>query len=234
MTARWLLDRPETPSIWDDEFDSDVIDSKWTLLGPNAYSSVNYIDPYSTVTVGDEVQSLNRQRRSWWMFQPIGTGGNNRGIVQTVSLPSECFIYLRGCINTRRSAAFDNDGEIALRLSTSDGTSHVLCMMDSFGSVSGALFARQTPALGYFNISLMRNWLGKAYPLEYLGIQKINDTYHGWIAPCSGHWVWMGTFTHSVALTDLRINVGNSQTTAPGNLVVGIDFIRVISGRKLP
>ena len=242
MSASWLIDPPDAPSIWDDEFESTVMDPKWTELIPGGagFTAVSTFDPYAAFTTGNHLYSLNDHRASWLMIQPVanygvGANGLNQGWKMDISgLPTDCFIYMRASASERRTSMTDGDGEVAIRLFDPLQTTHVLAMIDGFGGIREALFARAAPLTAYANLGLLRNYLGQSFPIEYIGIQKRGLTWDGWAAPASGNWVWMGTYTHLVALTELWLCFNNQTSASPGNMILGVDFIRVRPGKGPP
>lgn len=149
-------------------------------------------------------------------------------------LPTDCFIYMRTSVSERRASMTDGDGELFFRFFDPLLTSHILVGDDGFASIRGALFARAAPAVAYANLGLIRNYFGEAYPIEYIGVQKVGLTWHGWVAPASGNWVWMGSYTHLVPLTEMWLCFNNQTSATPGNMILGVDFVRVISGKGPP
>ncbi len=236
--ADWLIKKPDSPSQWDDEFENADMDSRWTQLIPGGagFTQVSSFDPYAGFTTGNHRYSLNKVRQSWLMVQSVanyGVGGNsaNQGWQMDITgLPTNCFIYGRFSCGTRRASITDGDGEVGFRLFDALGTTYILTTHDGFGTIREALFARAAPAVPYLNLGLLRNYLGEAYPVEYIGIQKRNNTWDGWCAPASGNWVWMGSYTHLVPLTTMWLLFNNQTNGAPGNQIQSCDFVRVISG----
>jgi hypothetical protein len=242
MSAPWLINKPASPSIWDDEFETNELDSRWTKLIPGVhdFTSVSTFDPYAAFTTGNHRYSINAHRKSWLMIQPVasygvGPNGINQGWKMDISgLPTNAFIYARVSTSERRASIADGDGEVWLFPRDSLGTSFILCGMDTFGSIREGLFARAAPSVAYANLGLIRNYFGEGFPLEYIGLQKRGLTWDGWVAPASGNWVWMGTYTHLVALTELWLCFNNQTSAAPGNMILGADYVRVISGKGPP
>jgi hypothetical protein len=74
-------------------------------------------------------------------------------------------------------------------------------------------------------------------PDVYVGIQKRGDLYSGWVAGSGGSWVHLLTADLSTATTpldSLAIGFRNRSTNPPGALIVGVDFVRAVSGVVLP
>jgi hypothetical protein len=242
VSAPWLIKKPTVSSQWDDEFEANELDSRWTKLIPGGadFTSVSTFDPYAAFTTGNHRYSINKHRKSWLMIQPVanyGVGGNslNQGWKMDISgLPTNCFIYMRASASERRASMTDGDGEVAIRLFDPLITSMITCMIDGFASIREGLFARSAPSVPYANLGLIRNYFGEGFPIEYIGVQKRGLTWDGWVAPASGNWVWMGSYTHLVALTELWLCFNNQTSGSPGNMILGADFVRVISGKGPP
>lgn len=235
MTMPWLR-RPVNPSKWDDEFEGDRIHPKWTKISSAdpavEESTINWTNNNNTA----QLQNIHRHKASWLYRQPAGQGvvDNTQGYYQDASdFPTECFVMVRGGRGIRRASAVDGDSEISMRL-TDEGSNYVLIMWDCSTNIVEPLFARSTTALGYLNLGLLRNYFGFAEPAEYMGIQKLNNTYHGFFASSAGNWVHMGSFTHTVPLPRLWLTFGNVNAGSPGTTPLGVDFVRVYPGAKLP
>lgn len=233
MTVPWFK-RPINPSKWDDEFEGDRIHPKWTQIENVATdpaveeSTINIVNNNNAL----QLQNIHRFKASWIYRQPAGQGviSNVQGYYQEISdFPNECFILMRGGRSIRRASAVDGDSEISLRI-TDEGSNYILIMWDCSGSIVEPLFARSTASLGYLNLGLLRNYFGFAEPAEYLGIQKMNNTYHGWFASSGGNWTHMGSFTHTVALPRLWLTFANVNAGSPGTSPLGVDFLRVYPG----
>jgi hypothetical protein len=232
MSAPWLKRRPTSPSQWDDEFESTALDPKWTRVG--VFSQVSSLDPFDVTNSATHFESMNRHRRSWLMVQPGIVAAATQGYEQDLStLPSECFIWARVSANTRGSVV-DGDGEIFLRLyNTTTPAVAVLVNLDAFTNIRQSLFIDQLS--GSTNRGRIQNYRAEGFPIEYVGIQKLTNTYHGWVAPASGNWVWMNSAGPAgVALDRVRLAVNNAVVTSPGRMIVGVDFFRVLAGRTLP
>jgi hypothetical protein len=239
-TCPWLTVKPAVPSVWDDEFESFELDAKWTrqVIAPAlGFESVARIDPFILASGLHHIESLNRHRPSWLMVQPINGNNTLHGYDQIgVTLPNEAFFYARVSTSSRLATTSDGDGEVGFRLyNTSVGTSdYIQVFLDSSALTRSCMMARAVG--GVFTImGLARNYSGEAQPIEYLGLQKIGTTFHGWCATASGNWMWLGTHTLATAMYDrIHLLALNSLSSAPGRMIVGFDFFRVLENFRGP
>ncbi len=244
-SAPWLLRRPTNPTIWDDEFDADGLDPKWTRIDPatthNPYTqNLNRLDPYVTAnSVAPHKESLSRHRRGWLMTQPAAASFSDaaRYEQELVGLPTDCFIWFRQS-RSYRLTGVDQDGESWIRLTNGTAETYdayALLGADQFGGQIQALYAVARPSVAYTNIGGVEEYGGECDPFEFFGIQKLDTTYHGWAASAAGNWVWMNAHTFpSAYLTFANLWFSNIVTSAPGNAICGMDFFRVLPGRNLP
>lgn len=244
--APWLVAKPAAPSQWDDEFEADGLDPKWSRVSGGGLIATNrdqVLTPYQFFAAGGHKESF-RTRHGWYSRQPqasYGTGsygGATEGIQQSIAtLPADCFIYIRGTRSNRNSATIsDGDGEIFMSaFQAADSRNAVFVAFDTFTNQFGSLFAKTTAAAPTFtNIGQITNYIQRAYPIEFIGFQKRTRTWDGWAATYTGQWVWLGSFTHTVDLDTLIIAFNNSVITGNMNMRTSIDFFRVIPGTKLP
>lgn len=235
-----LIKKPSSPSQWDDEFEAETMQSKWTAVGSGAtFLQVNgYLDPFLT-SVGTTHRYSLVHRRSWLTVQPYNQGDSAvHGWEQDLTgMPTNCFIWIRCSTNIRRSAITDGDGQIGLRIyqNSSPNTNHFEIRVDTFGNINSALAARNLNSGGTTNIGLIRNYFGECFPIEYLGIQKLGVVYHAWAASSAGNWVWLNTTTFSADNFDrIRLYISNATVNAPGACIVGADYFRLMSGKGPP
>lgn len=241
MSAPWLEAKPNVPSQWDDEFESLSLDPKWTRVGTAVTAiAATSLDPFNTAFGGgtQSIESIHSARRSWLMGQSSTTIGFDNGYEQDLSgLPTDCFLWWRASANGRRASMADNDSETFVMLyntATGFAQNRAVIIFDSFTSIRQGLFNRAINGGATVNLGLLRNYLGEGYPLEYMGIQQLGLTYHGWMAPESGNWVWMGSATFTVPLDRMIIGFNNASVAAPGRSIGGFDFFRVLLGRGPP
>lgn len=237
MTMHEWNKRPKNPTIWDDEFETDLMHPKWVPMSPPQTLDpiAEYpLDPH-TSSGGDNWENVHRHKTGWWCRQGGAIGNNVQGYSLDISqIPSECVLFMRGGRGVRRASAIDADCEIMARISDDAFSNYVLVMWDSFANIYSPLFARNTPGLGYLNIGLLRNYFGFGEPIEYLAAQKMGGAWSGYGASRGGNWVYLGGFTHTVPITKISITFNNDTTAAPGTGLAGLDFFRVIPGTKLP
>jgi hypothetical protein len=117
----------------------------------------------------------------------------------------------------------DPDNRIQISLNESDAT-----------TVQAEFFKEEANVLTTINVTT--DLLGQGQPLEYIGIQKLGTTYHGWVATANGTWIYMGFTVWGGGTVDrLFFTVTNNDNSNPANKVTGFDFVRVLeTGDRLP
>lgn len=235
MNAPWLVKPPPTPSQWDDEFEATSLASKWTPFG--TWTQTLPLDPYFITSDSIYRYNIHSERKSWLMVQPAIPQAFE-GLTQSlVGLPTNCFLLARVSVNVRSTTITDGDGEFFLRVfngAAGAGPNSMLLGFDTFGSILEG-FLRETFNSVGTNLGLVRTYFNDPFPLEYVGLQKIGSTWHGWVGTASGHWVWLGSRVFASDNFDTVILAFNNQVvTSPGRMLVGCDYFRVISGKGPP
>lgn len=234
MTASWLIEKPSAPTQWDDEFEGTSLDPKWTRIG--TFSSVAALDPLDTTSGTTHFESLNSHRKSWLMAQAAPSNTTHtEGYEQNISaLPSECFIWCRTSISTRRTTNSSGDGQSSLCLYDSVTGINQNRLIGGFTGSGRSLGFISVVAGVSTNLGVVGDFLGESCPIEYMGIQKLTNTYHCWVSTFSGNWIWAGSATFAVGLDRARLSFANNSNASPGRLISGFDFFRVLAQRKLP
>lgn len=241
IITNWGLDqRPASPHASDDEFEGSGSPSGWTTGGSQQATA---IDPYATFATATQWRySHNVMRPSWLMLQPTNDNTNIFPIHKAVTVGTDFMAWARLSFCHRNSATVaGNDHSIAFGLSATsssapDGNNYVaLCLNESdanekaiqWESVVGGV------ATGPTELVITATLLNDA---QYCLIQKISSTIHFWIAGHSGSWFWLGQVTNGASFDRAFVRISNGTTPgAPGNMMMGIDFMRFYSGAdKLP
>ncbi len=238
MSAPWLIKKPTSPSQWDDEFDTSDIQSKWSMTNQagGSFIAVDTLDPNNTSAETHHRYSHNKYRPSWLMVQPavraVSSSPTLNGFQQSlVGLPTDCFMYARVRRSERMGAISNGDGEIAMRIASADSSDYFLLWFDVSTNIDEGMVSRNV-SNAFTNMGIVRNYFGRNNPLEYLGIQKIGNTFHGWLGTSGGNWVWGGSNTwgsNPFVTVNLEFNCVSS--SSPGRMIVGYDFFRVFTGR---
>ncbi len=239
---------PTTPHAYDDEFDGVALDAKWTRsAAPNSPpNDATAIDRYASFAAGGWRWSLNSLRKSWYMVQ--GDASSTRGMLyQAVTLPTDCFVWARFSLNFRYSVVAANDIRVGLALEANlagvpDGNNRAYTYgnIPSAGNVIRAQGGRNQAAAAA--ITTTGNVGPQAagtdslcQPACYVAIQKIGTTYTSMLGYPNGNWIILAAQTYTgTALTWLVLEWMNTSSAAPGNMVVGFDFVRFFAGRYLP
>jgi hypothetical protein len=242
------IDLPLTRHVYDDEFESTVLDPSWTRFG-NAgpglgFDDVTPIDPAATFASGGTRWSLHgapapNARPSWYLLQTDPT--TIAGIEKTVVLPSEYFAWARFSFAYRNSGQTNNDGTAQLDIMSGAGPAYAegvsIYLNESDANTVQVEAFRWNASVGT-SIGTTNNvggaGLTRGQVMHTVGIQAIGTTYHYWIMNAAGNWQWVGTTTHATALNLARLRVYSAVATSPGNVVIGIDFFRFKEGRFLP
>lgn len=238
-------DAPGAPSIYDDEFNAGSLDPKWTSV-TGIIDPINTIHPFALVATRTRV-SFNSYRKSWMMVQP--PANVPFGIYQTGTLPTDYCVWARMSFNTRYNAVSNNDADLAIHLLADNGgvpDTNNLIYMNLNESDANQNFARNGRIVaGVSTIaSTTRNVGPQTAGLDslmqnacYILIQKIGTTYHCALGEPSGNWMWLTSQTVA-AFTPAWIGLvfGNvvSSGNGAGTMIMGVDFLRLISGKALP
>ncbi len=227
-----LATPPASPHADDCEFDeASIAAGGWTEGGTSVGTAIN---PYANFsTAANWRHSYNDRRPGWLMIQPTADATTIWPISKTVTIGANHLAWARLSYATRASATVTgNDHSIALALTASSG-----------GAVDGnnyvALFLSETDTNEYA-VQFQKSVAGVITTTEYIvaltaeklsfsfvAIQKISSDFHFWVAPENGNWMWLGTLNYAGATVDrVAIQTTNANTAAPGNMVVGVDFIR--------
>lgn len=244
--ARPIDTPPASPNAVDDEFESSALDPKWTRgsSGGGTFDDATAIDPYAGFSSGHR-SSLHSYRKSWYMSQPAGNAASGLFLFQTVTFPSECFLWARMSFNCRFGAQVDDDHSLGLGLAQASSgvpdfdnwafvflndsqTNTVQCQG---GVVNGGTpSATATGDVGTQTVGVF----SRAQSAKYVGIQKLGTTYRSWMGNDNGYWLHVNSVTWAGSPTLLVLRFINASTSSPGNMIMGVDFVRMISGRMLP
>lgn len=237
---------PSSPHAYDDEFDAAVLDAKWTRRGTP--DDVNAIDPYAAFASPTGWRwSLNSFRKSWYMVQPDTRSGANltARLTQPVTLPTDCFMWARLSFNARYNAMTANDARVGILFLASsaglpDDNNRVYmylnisaantCIAKGGRTTAGATAETSTKNVGPQSVGT--DSLSQA--ACYVGIQKIGTTYYFLLGWPNGNWNILTSQTQASTMAFLGIDFINGGTTTPGNMIVGIDFVRFFAGRIIP
>ena len=237
-----LDEKPTTPHAYDDEFEGSVLDPKWIRLSGGTFDNISSIDPYASFATGHRT-SLS-YRKSWYMVQGSSTGGTVL-LYQPVILPTDCFVWARLGFNFRYSAVVGNDTDVELGLwgdlaGVPDGNNRAYVYLNETDTntiqvEAGRVTASVGAATTMLNVgpqSVGTDSLCQA--AAYVGIQKLGTTYHFYAGQPNGNWTILASQTHAGALPWLALALTNTSAAAPGNMLMGCDFVRFFAGRYLP
>ncbi len=235
-------DPPASPSIYDDEFNGSSLAPKWTnVLG--TIDTVNPVHPYASV-VGKHRVSFNDYRPGWLMCQPVPNV--TFGIYQPVTFDTDCCVYARMSFNTRYQAVSNNDSDLAIHLNADAGGSPDqtnLVYMNLNESDANTVFARAGRIVA--NVSTIAGTTRNVGPQSagtdslvqnacYILIQKLGTVYNCAIGEYHGNWLWVAQQTIAFTPAWIGLVFANVNNNAPGNAIMGVDYVRYVSGKALP
>lgn len=237
-----LYDLPASPSAWDDEFSSASLDPKWTVAADTGtFDNSSAIDAYAGFATGHR-SSYNNYRKSWYMFQPAPTG--MIFLQQAITFPTDCFIWARGSFGYRYSTQPNNDHSIGLLLGqlvsgTISTTNQVYCLLNesdanTVQSQGGGVTSGADTSSVSVDVGTQAADQCLTQHFEFFGIQKLGTTYHSFVATATGNWFHLRSFVFAGTVDNLAIRIGAVGTTNPGNMILGIDFVRIVTGKFLP
>jgi len=224
---------PSSPHTYDDEFDSDTVDSAWSVYdysAAQAGSIVSGVDAYDTgFTSGSNIRAdqNNNGRRSWLLTQ---SPANSHVIAmyKSITLPTNVLVWGRFRFTQRYTVTYDSIFSFGLYADSGgipDNNNRV--QMAYVIPSASTMVANFRVLVGGSTIvnNLTTDTVAQGQALEYFALHKIGTTYHGWIGTASGNWIYMGSGTSAAALVHASFLFYN--TTAPP-LIGGIDFLRMI------
>jgi hypothetical protein len=229
---------PATAHARDDEFEATTLDGAWTVspIVPVATA----IDPYATHVgaLGPRQEIHTTRRRSWLMTQ-VSDDGNHNWWHQAWTLPTNLFMWARMSFNHRVDSSVLDDAELGIAMSgTSSGApdENNLVQMYLNRSVAAAnVRARASvreAGTEFFINQGFDIYATEIHPAtyEYVGIQKLAGLYHFWAAGPGMEWHHLGSYTYAGTPTIDRVGFffRNSSSAAPGNMIMGIDFVRFV------
>ncbi len=226
------MDPPLVRHPYDDEFDTDTLDPAWTMGGiaGATWNTTDPIDPYAAITTGGAryaTQTMPFGKKSWFRIQPQNAA-QQVTLDKAVVVPTNAFVSSKMHFTSRlasqavndavvgfglyQDATFANGINIALNKGTANaiqaqGTRHIAGVATTIGGVSG-------------------DEDNRGQPFHTVGIQKTGTQYDVWALASELNWYWLGRITWTGTPLVLRIYAFNNATTAPGNSVVGVDYIR--------
>ena len=235
-----VVDPPLTPSAYDDEFESTVLDAGWTRLGTFDDSTV--IDPYASFSAVGARWSHNSVpsgvgKPSWYMIQPADTMGEVN-IYKAITFPNEFFAYARMSFCQRNATQTDNDALVLMRIEkASDSDGVYICLNESDANtiqLEAVVRSGGSPTVVANTNNVGGAAVCQGQHGQVVGIQRLTSTWHFWALAVSGNWVHLGSTTYSGSIDRVRIGAAVASTASPGNLIMGIDFFRYRDGRILP
>lgn len=233
---------PETPHAYDDEFNADALDAKWSAMGTVSASAISVTAQFATA---EARRDINTHRRSWLRLQN-SSDSLWRGVVQTpsvgVELPDGTY-WARGFQNWRFANLVNNDGACALGLVDSqyggaeimegDGILALFTEKDT-GTVQPQ-FDRWTGG-AVLTVQTLSDMEGLGATIQFMALVKTGLTFECFAGSQAGQWVRMASTTYAGGgvIDSIALATHNNQQAAPGNMIAGFDFFRYRADGELP
>jgi hypothetical protein len=222
-----LWAKPVAPDARDDEFESTVLDAAWTVTPAE---SVSAIDPYAVFAAGGpRVELHTDRRRSWVMMQP----DSDCQIHKPITIGANLFVWSRMSFNIPNGVPINNEGMVAIALTATslglpdlDNSVRIYVNESDVGTVQAQFLVREAAADILVVNTTDVDDQGQA--IAYGAIQKIGTTYHGWAGTENGSWIHLGSIAMVTPLDRALIRSFTAAGGPPGNMIMGVDFIRFV------
>lgn len=241
LQPQWLrqaadyIDKPLIPSPYDDEFDTDTLDPKWTMTGVagSSWDSVNPISVDAAFSSGGArfaTQSMACGKKSWFRIQPSsGIPDGQVHISQAIAFPTDACILIKAHFTSRLGSQPANDAVIGLGMyedltNFSNGVNVTLNRGNANAIQVGASRHIASAATTIGGNSGDEDNRGQTF--HTVSIVKRGTDYHIWALSSEHEWYWVGNITWNGTPAYAHIYAFNSSTTAPGNSIVGVDYFR--------
>lgn len=154
-------------------------------------------------------------------------------ISRAATIPTNLFMWFRCSFSYRYSISNADDASIAFNISETDTSSidlnnrvsHYMNEADN-----GTIQMQCIKEVGGLQSTIVttadRTTTGAGQRYEFGAIQKIGTTYHFWAFTGNGQLFWMGSTTASISPDRVGVFFKNTLSSAPGNAIISIDFIR--------
>lgn len=220
-----IWDRPSVEHADDDEFDSAVINPAWSFTGGTLGAAP---DPYAAFAAGDTRVDVN-VKPSWIRFQSPGNNTVNR-LSKLIAVPANQLVWMRASFSTRIAVVpADNDGNIGLSYANAANSISIYLNETDAGRISIQFqkFIGGVLTIIQLGFNIWNGAVANGQLYSAVGIQKIGTTYHGWAFTPGGHALHLGSTIEASVFDRVQIVFRNSLITAPGNSIVGVDFVRL-------
>lgn len=229
--------RPTTAHALDLEFDSSTLPAAWTL---SPFGVATGIDPYAQFSTANTFRySINGYRPGWFMAQPSNEAVYYYALTASYAAPTNVFVWSRMSYLMKKGApgTTNNQAGVALVLykASDPANNQVTLFFNESDAGVGHEIDFQRWDAGSFAGTVHGTTTTNPIPYECVGIQKLGTTYHAWAMTSGGMWLHIGSTTATFTVDSVGIRIADAGTGAPGNAILGVDFIRFIeSATQLP
>lgn len=241
-----LWTRPVYPHPDDEEFEATKLGSEWYNYSRSGsvYGTFDYgsVDTYDTAfTSGNTVRvNVNGRTRPSWM---IAQAPQNRTmyIAKSISLPTNVVIVSRAKFNNYYGGITSaTDCNLVLQLCDDDTgdpdfQNRVLMQLNQGqANETRAVYAAQSGGSWLPGVYETSDVDQEGQALEYMAIQKIGTTYHGWVGTASGNWIWMDDYTYTGTIGHIGFQLHTNTNSKPAPIIFGVDFLRFYETDNFP
>jgi len=230
-----LWTRPVYPHPDNEEFEGDFDRSEWVAATSTQFGvSWGDVDAFDTLTsTGLRVNVDIPNRKSWGIFQ-ASSSSESILLAKPVTLVTNVLMVARLKFHMNYADPANNDGDFGFLVAADTGG-----IPDKNNRVN--MLINEVDPVGFdrhraqFEYVLGGAWQGyrdttdtnqSGSPLEYAALHKIGSDYHGWFGTASGNWIYMGTRTPPYSMGWVGFFFYNINTSNPGSIITGCDFIR--------
>lgn len=230
-----LWTKPDSPHAYDEEFESttNTLPSGWV----ESFTPSGTIDPYTIFNSGVPKREVGTWRSSCYSIQ-VPNDGVYLGYLlsRPATIPTNCFLWGRAAFSYKYNQSTNNDGNVGLYFAATDtgqpdADNHIrMCFNESDTGDPLQLEAYKVVAgTGTTVVETSdRDSTGIGQYYEFVGIQKLGTTYHFWAFSEHGQMFYLGSTTFTPAVDRIGFFFGNANTSAPGNSIVTVDFLRFV------
>lgn len=223
---------PESPSSYDDEFNSGTLDAKWTetnsglaSLGNDTVRSI----VLSAAPLTASIRDLNNSWPSWLLYQLERVAGGNVALTQNWTATTDATFSVGTMTAWRPVATTADDGSIKLRLSNSgDANEWVEAMMGTLAANGEKILRLKVNNNGAITTTTVGSSFGP-FSSWMLNLSKRGNDYHAFTLNGDGTGASVRTSqgTKTGVTTFDRIQIIFDTDNVLEDRILGVDFFRV-------
>ena len=232
---------PESPSIYDDEFEGDL--SAWSVVNTGTatgFSAAVAPDLLASFAAGDTRYDINSMRASWLVMQPPLGGQTSIYKYFPGGIPDGTWWFRFQSYFRKDIAVVNNDAMLSLVLSGDAAGVPILTerieLLPAETDASKITNQAQVVNSGVYSQTETSDFDLYGMFQGYGAIIKSGNTFYHFLGGDSGSWKHIKTYTYTggATITCLELWARNASSGAPGNALMMFDFIRYLSHGDLP